>query len=99
MRTFYYKKKKINVALNQKSGILRITEHQELKYYIHVRQGAQFYKDGFADVNGYFDYYTVSDKPVQNHGTYRITIVCENGDCDIIESVKAGTDEFLERDK
>ena len=56
------------VLLSSKTGQLRVYEKESrkpiascyVKVYAKTRQGCEFLKDGYTDIRGYFDYFSVS---------------------------------------
>lgn len=59
----------LTVILSQKSGQLRVFDQTTkrplsnayVKVYVKVNEKAEFLKDGFTDIRGYFDYFSVSN--------------------------------------
>jgi hypothetical protein len=85
---FSYKSSKVPIKIDTQNGILQVLRQK--MYYIQVKENGQFYKDGFTDVNGFFDYYNVSNKQVQQNTEFQLIIVAEDGECDVVVGVQGG---------
>lgn len=60
--------------------------------YVQVQfsDSGLFYKDGFTDFSGKFDYFTVSDKSPAFGRTLKLIFETQDGECTVLDGIVGG---------
>ncbi|CAL6049357.1 Conserved_hypothetical protein [Hexamita inflata] len=77
----------LKYEIDSENAIIHIQGKKQ--FYCQVQFNNQFYKDGFTDGNGYFDYQSVSDRDTQS-GPFKLILVAQDGECCVIDQVGGG---------